>query len=206
MRPSPVADPDRGPGRALLAPLTALLLAALACGDPAPKPLPHPPEPVGDVETPPLPPEPPAEDSPPPGGWIKDGVIYAADGSVYGCVGGGNACAGPPAGFTEQGDLCEMVDALRDAELAWRDEHHTWKLVKPTPRSPGVLDGKAVDWPKRSGFAELGWSPGPRTHGTFWVDAAGDGIEIHGLIRDDQGWRHCFATDGSTAVDTPWRK
>jgi hypothetical protein len=190
----------------LAAALALLLLSALACGDPARPERPAETPPAADIETPKPPTEEPPAETPPPGGWIADGVIYARDGSVYGCVGGGNSCAGPPAGFTEQEDLCESVDAIRDAELAWKDEHHTWKLVKPTPRRAHDLDGKAVDWPKRSGFAELGWSPGPRTQGAWWVAAAGDGIEIHGLIRDDKGWRHCFATDMATAVDTPWRE
>ncbi|MFN7144853.1 MAG: hypothetical protein ACK4YP_13840 [Myxococcota bacterium] len=189
--------------------LVALLLLglALACADPFDAP-PPPSTPAADVKTPA-----PAEDTeePPPGGWIRDGVIYAADGTIYGCVGGGNWCAGPPPGEAPQAepaplDLCADVDAIRDAELDHRDRSGAFRAVKPTPRSVDELDATAVPWPAKSGFAAIGWSPGGPTRATYWVDASGDGFEVHGLAKNADGtYAHCFATAELGAVDTPWR-
>ncbi len=181
-------------------------LFALACGDPLPADRPRPGA-ASDVATPPPPPD---TDRPPPGGWIADGVIYDRDGSVYGCVGGGNACAGPPAGTTDEVeqelDLCGDVDAIRDAELDLRDRTGAYRAVKPTPRPVDQLDEHAVAWPAKSGFAALGWAPGGSTRATFWVDTTGDGFEVHGLALVRAGtWLHCFATAEQGAIDTPWR-
>lgn len=189
-------------------PVALLLLGlALACANPFDTPTPPSP-PTADVKTP----EPPgADEQPPPGGWIKEGVIYAADGTVYGCVGGGNWCAGPPPGEAAQVDaapvdLCADVDAIRDAQLDHRDRGGPFRAVKPTPRAVDKLDATAVPWPAKSGFAAIGWSPGGATRATYWVDATADGFEVHGLARNPDGtYTHCFATAEMGAVDTPWR-
>ena len=184
--------------------VVAGLLATLACANPFAEP-PSAPEP----SLPSAPVEPPAE-RPPPGGWIADGVIYAADGSVYGCVGGGNACAGPTAGQTAEEeadlDLCGAVDAIRDAELDHRDRTGRYLAVPPTPRAPSAVDLSAVAVPARTPFAELGWAPPSPTRASFWVDVTDDGFEAHGLaLTGPDRWLHCFATADRGAVDTPWR-
>ena len=93
-------------------------LWSLACGgNPSEKPhlTPTPPDrPPPEAPKPPPPPtgsqKPPAErelvkpaagtpgtgDTPSPGGWIQDEVMYDAQGNVEGCVGGGNWCASAP--------------------------------------------------------------------------------------------------------------
>ncbi|MDP2313134.1 MAG: hypothetical protein Q8P41_09540 [Pseudomonadota bacterium] len=83
--------------------LLVSFLAILACsggpedGDrftPVPPPAPEPEPPAAPA---PPPEEVIPEEKAPVGGWIQDEVIYDADGSVYGCVGGGNWCASSPA-------------------------------------------------------------------------------------------------------------
>lgn len=182
---------------------------ALACANPFGDDAPAAPGAAADVATPaddPL----TAADRPPPGGWIADGVIYDKDGAVYGCVGGGNACAGPPAGATDvveqELDLCGNVDAIRDAELEWRDRNGAYVAAKPTPRDPDALTEAAVAWPTTSPFATLGWSPGGPTRATYWVDVTGEGFEAHGLaLVRAEVWLHCYANADQGAVDTPWR-
>lgn len=102
----------------------------LACAGgsttPPTAPVAAPPEAAPAVGTPPEaaavdPSEPPAYTLQP-GQWIHEGLVYAADGTIWACEDGGNACLGPPARYDEGGmlDVETQWAAVVQVDGVWR--------------------------------------------------------------------------------------
>ncbi|MBN2801071.1 MAG: hypothetical protein JXX28_18175 [Deltaproteobacteria bacterium] len=82
---------------------------------------------------------------------------------------------------TGRAELPLMVDAIRTAEITYRDAYGDYVGSPATPRPVAALDAEPAAWVSTPGFTKLHWSPPTeQVYGSYEVQVTPEGFTVIG--------------------------
>lgn len=96
-----------------------------------------------------------------------------------------------------QDELVKTCEAIRQAEIQYKEAFESYVSATASPRDPIAVDGMPAPWQPSRGFKKLSWSPeGDLLLGSYTVNASADGFTVIGVADADADGKQarCEAT------------
>ena len=99
-------------------------------------------------------------------------------------------------------EVPRIVDAIRQAELDYRDAFGDFVSADAAPRPVHAVGPNAVAWVPSEGFQKLSWRPEQDSvYGSYHVQALADGFRVVGTCDvDGDGTRAVFEADATSSA------
>ena len=101
-----------------------------------------------------------------------------------------------------QDELLKTCEAIRQAEIQYKEAFESYVSATASPRDPVAVDAMPAPWQPSRGFKKLSWSPeGDMLLGSYTVDASADGFTVIGVADADGDGKQarCEATHDAEA-------
>lgn len=124
------------------------------------------------------------------GGLVLVGLLIA--GLIL--MGGGANNAG-------RDELLKNCEAIRQAEIQYKQAFESYVSADASPRDPVSVDAMPTKWTASRGFKKLSWEPTGDVLGSYTVTATADGFTVVGVADADGDGRQarCEATQDDAA-------
>lgn len=121
---------------------------------------------------------------------------------VVGLLIAGLVLMGSGANTAGQAELVENCEAIRQAEIEYKQAFENYLSAKASPRDPVSVDEMPVAWEPSRGFKKLSWSPATdKVLGSYTVTAKANGFVVVGVADADGDGKQarCEATHEAEA-------
>jgi hypothetical protein len=106
----------------------------------------------------------------------------------------------------KRGELPGNVDAIREAELVYFEEHGAYLPVSSQDEAEASRPDKtARHWEGSPAWSKLGWAPDGDVRGAYWVVVAEPGFVVHGICdvdNDDENAEYAANQSGPAEMLT----